>query len=267
MRRRIGGTPEDLSSRDKQIVCGLFLSKYDKSGLAYLGFESFSEAFNAIGYGLGAKPASIKNYRDELDPFFPNTRQGWHRRPLREHCKRIMERYKALSLSDLGDVIRSFLSPDQELERLPEVRDVLRRQTEEGQSSFAKRLITGKAAEAYFLANYRNMPEFTGALLKDTTQWGCGFDFKMTAKEGEYSAVEVKGLRARLGQIQFTDLEHAMADALSDRYYLVLVLNFAEQPFHSVFRNPLASTLTFERKERKEVRLSWVADVSEQKRA
>jgi len=58
-----------------------------------------------------------------------------------------------------------------------------------------------------------------------------------------------------------------MADALSDRYYLVLVLNFAEQPFHSIFRNPLASGLTFERTERKEVRISWLADVGEQKRA
>jgi hypothetical protein len=36
--------------------------------LKELSFESFVEAFNVIGYALGSKPASIKNYRDEFDP-------------------------------------------------------------------------------------------------------------------------------------------------------------------------------------------------------
>ena len=80
--------------RDRQILCGLFLSKFDKDGLGYLGFSGFTEAFNALGLGIGAKPASIKNYRDEFDPQFPNRRRGWHSRPLREHCRRILEEYK-----------------------------------------------------------------------------------------------------------------------------------------------------------------------------
>jgi len=70
-----------LHNRDKQIICGLFLSKFDKSAIKKLGFESFTEAFNTLGYSLGARPASIKNYRDELDPYFPNDRRGWHKRP------------------------------------------------------------------------------------------------------------------------------------------------------------------------------------------
>ena len=69
---------QHLSHRDRQILCGLFLSKFDQKALKYLGFEGFTEAFNTLGYSLQAKPASIKNYRDELDPSFPNGRMGWH---------------------------------------------------------------------------------------------------------------------------------------------------------------------------------------------
>jgi hypothetical protein len=42
--------------------------------LRNLGFETYSEAYNAMGYALGGKPASIKNYMQEFDPLFPNGR-------------------------------------------------------------------------------------------------------------------------------------------------------------------------------------------------
>ena len=49
--------------------------------------KSLFEFKNVIGFALGAKPASIKNYRDEFDPVFPNKRKGWHKRPMRNYCK------------------------------------------------------------------------------------------------------------------------------------------------------------------------------------
>lgn len=252
----------NLSNRDKQIICGLFLSKYDQSAVKTLGFASFAEAFNALGYGLGARPASIKNYRDELDPHFPNKRQGWHKRPLREHCKRILDSYGDLDTSQLEILIRRFLCPDEELQLQPKIKRILQKYAGGADSSFAKRLITGKAAEEYFVANYIRMPEFSGQMLTDTTNWGCGFDFKLTLpSDGMYLAVEVKGLRDRGGQVQFTTLEYEMAHALAERYFLVLVRNFSELPFHSVYRNPLRSELQFNRVEREEVRVSWVANV------
>lgn len=252
----------NLSNRDKQIICGLFFSKYDLSAVKTLGFESFAEAFNALGYGLGARPASIKNYRDELDPHFPNKRHGWHKRPLREHCKRILASYGDLGISQLEILIRGFLCPDEGLYLQPKIKRILQKYAGTAESSFAKRLITGKAAEEYFIANYTRMPEFSGHMLTDTTNWGCGFDFKMSPASDEmYSAVEVKGLRDRGGQVQFTSLEYEMAQAFAERYFLVLVRNFSERPFHSVYRDPLRSDLQFNRVEREEVRVSWVANV------
>lgn len=59
-----------IKNRDKLILCGLFLSKFDTFGLKKLGFSSFTEAFNVLGYALEAKAMNIKNYRDEFDPYF-----------------------------------------------------------------------------------------------------------------------------------------------------------------------------------------------------
>src|SRR5260221_7322940 len=100
--------PERIAAREKLILAGLYLSKYDSLGLKKLGFESFVEAFNIIGYALGSKPASIKNYRDEFDPFFPNSRKGWHKRDLREYCRHVMETYQELDLQEFSDLVRSF---------------------------------------------------------------------------------------------------------------------------------------------------------------
>jgi hypothetical protein len=62
-----------ITKREKLILTGLYLSKYDALGLKKLGFESFKEAFNVVGYAMGSQPASIKNYRDEFDPLFPKS--------------------------------------------------------------------------------------------------------------------------------------------------------------------------------------------------
>jgi hypothetical protein len=91
--------PQRIATRERLILAGLYLSKYDSLGLRKLGFESFKAAFNVIGYALASQPGSIKNYRDEFDPLFPNRRKGWHKRPTREYCLKVFEKYKSLDLN------------------------------------------------------------------------------------------------------------------------------------------------------------------------
>lgn len=105
--------PQQIAKREKHILVGLYLSKYDSLGLKELGFESFAEAFNVIGYALGAKPASIKNYRDEFDPLFPNHRKGWHKRKIREYCLRTFDEYKGLDFESFTGLIKSFFGYDE----------------------------------------------------------------------------------------------------------------------------------------------------------
>jgi hypothetical protein len=90
-----------ISARERLILAGLYLSKYDSLALQQLGFESFVEAFNVIGYAMGSRPAAIKNYRDEFDPLFPNRRKGWHKRPFATTVSRSLRNTEAWISSDL----------------------------------------------------------------------------------------------------------------------------------------------------------------------
>jgi len=98
-----------FSIRDKSILVGLYLSKFDDKALTILGFKGFNEAFNTLGYSIGSKPASIKNYRDEFDPFFPNDRKGWHKRAIGEYCKKILDDFSSLGFKTFTELIKSFV--------------------------------------------------------------------------------------------------------------------------------------------------------------
>jgi hypothetical protein len=242
----------NLSLREKAIICGMFLSKFDSKGLAALGFETFKEAFNVLGLALNVKPASIKNYRDELDPLFPNIRQGWHKRKLREHCQKVYDTFRNYDLEEMASLVSNLtgcsLTTDESEESVSE------------SETFAKRLLTGRAAENFFLANYRAEPEFTASYAIDVTQTGCGFDFRLQNDvTSSFSAVEVKGIRLEKGGISFTNKEHSVADSLGESYYLYIVKNFDEVPYAVKYCNPLRAGLEFKRLERKVIQISWSA--------
>jgi hypothetical protein len=61
------------------------------------------------------------------------------------------------------------------------------------------------------------------------------------------------------GAVLLTEKEHACASALESRFYLFVVKNFRETPFHVVHANPLAGPLSFLKKERTIVQVSWSA--------
>ena len=243
--------------REKLVLSGLYLSKFDLAGLKNLGFDSFVEAFNAIGYALGSRPASIKNYRDEFDPLFPNSRKGWHKRPTREYCREIYQRYGNLSLEDFTGLVRSFFGLGGEITPAPIG------QPDDGSSAFAQRLVTGLAAERYFESIHASLPTFRGLALENTTAFGCGYDFRLRSKpeSGDFLAVEVKGLRDQTGSIALTQKEYDVALALEERFFLFIVRNFRETPSHTIFQNPTQSNLDFRRTERVTVQISWLTSV------
>ncbi|MDR3112996.1 MAG: DUF3883 domain-containing protein [Endomicrobium sp.] len=242
-----------LSLREKSILAGLYLSKFDTEGLKELGFDNFTEAFNVIGLALDVKPASVKNYRDEFDPRFPHNRQGWHKREMRSYVKDIYNAFKELNIVKFSNLLKEIIYKDHEI-------DILIEQIEnkkDKSSSFAKRLITGQAAEKYFEDNYINIDIFKGCEIENTTKYGCGFDFKLNFLKHDFFAVEVKGLNEIKGGIIMTDKEYYAAEILNNRYFLFVVKNFKESPFHEFFQNPLNNTLKFEKSETIVKQISW----------
>jgi hypothetical protein len=248
--------PGQIGSREKQVLAGLFLSKFDTQGLAMLGFESFTEAFNVLGFGLGGRPASIKNYRDEFDPLFPNARHGWRNRQRRQYCMKLEEDYREVSMADFANLVATFVgSTDMVVENANAEQD-----GGDSSSTFAKRLITGRAAEQYFQLVHSSVEDFADCEVEDTTAYGCGYDFRLWPRTGgKFKAVEVKGMAEANGAVSLTDKEHACAAALENQFYLFVVKNFKERPFHVVHANPLAGPLSFSKKVRTVVQVSWSA--------
>jgi hypothetical protein len=202
-------TQTNTVAREKPILAGLYLSKYDLLGLKNLGFESFVEAFNVIGYALGSKPASIKNYRDEFDPLFSNRRRGWHKRRTRDYCLAVFEKYNGLDFESFTGLLKSFLGYDENLWSEVVTADTLGGPS----SSFSQRLITGLAAEQYFESIQAEVPQFKGYMRENTTRFGCGYDFRLRNEPNDerFLAVEVKGLKDRTGGLSMTPKEYDVA--------------------------------------------------------
>jgi hypothetical protein len=235
-------------------LAGLYLSKFNFDGLSYLGFDNFTEAFNVIGLAMGVQPMSVKNYRDEFDPLFPNERKGWHKRGIRKYCKDIYDNFHALNLQDFSILLKDIIYKDHDLDVLMEE---IAKSEGDKESTFAKRLITGQAAEQYFRDNFLNIDLFKEYDIKDTTKAGCGFDFKLVSKDSDnYFGVEVKGLNEIKGNIALTNKEHTVANFLKDKYFIFVVKNFKEKPMHDIYQNPLEK-LNFKRVENMIMQVNW----------
>jgi len=241
------------STRDKSILIGLYLSRFDEKALTILGFKGFNEAFNILGLSIGTKPASLKNYRDEFDPLFPNPRKGWHKRVVREYCKTFYNEYANFTFNTFTELIKSFVLPNYDIERIV-------KSEKDMSETVAKRLLTGKAAEEYFKINYTIIPIFKGFNLQDTTNLACGFDFKLSLNV-DYFCIEVKGLNSNSGSIAMTEKEYHVANKLKNKYCLFIVKNFADTPNHQYYIDPLNSKLSFKKTEKKIIQINYSAQI------
>lgn len=248
----------------KLMLAGLYLSKFDngKEGLKALGFKTLQEAYNSFALAVGGKPASVKNYMQEFDPYFPNARQGWHKREIRQTRQEIMEEFGGLTIDEFAELVRAQFAGSLDVD--PSVGKVaVAAGIKDGDTtSFARRMITGQAAENFFEDNYRKVDKFKDCTLQRTTSYGCGFDFKLTPPQSDFLAVEVKGLRTPVGQIQMTEKEFKMAQYLTSRFFLYVVTDFAHTPKPQLIENPLSTSIVFEERTIKSEQRIWVAQIS-----
>lgn len=243
-----------MEARKKAMLVGMYLSKFDREGMRLLGFRTFNEACNVMGTALAIAPGSIKNYRDEFDSALSPLRKGWRNRPMRPACKALLDVYGDKELPEFMELLKNAIYRNPEIDRVIE-------QTEAelgGDSSFARRLLTGQAAEEYFRGNYRRVHEFAPLTLQDTTGFGCGFDFRLFDDNRSYG-VEVKGLSKPSGSIVMTDREYSVAGLMRDRFFLFVVKNMAESPMYEIHRNPIGGDLVFKCTERRIA--SWTTTI------
>lgn len=225
------------------LIVAFYLSKYDVEGVKRLGYSNFSDTFRRLSEILEVKSNSIKQMREQFDPYHDNTRVGWYQRPLSRSRRDVMNQYGGLSEAALREIVLEILKTTQDGAVVDEnytkyISDTEKSTvTNESTSAYTTRGITGQTAEELFL-EYYEVGKINGfrVPIRDTRLHGTGYDFEMT--EAPYYVFEVKGLRAEKGSILFTDHEWKIAQNLKDKYFVVLFSNLDDEIKLNILQNP-----------------------------
>jgi Domain of unknown function (DUF3883) len=238
------------------LVVGYAMSRLDGVFLHRFGWSSWRKAFEDAGRAIGVRPASLKNLRDEFDPFHDNGRRGWHGRALRTSRFRIIEELKDLSDDAVLELASRLVERDHRsaAEAIRELAGVDR-----VTPNVAERLLTGRRAEEYFIEHCERIVAVPFEDLVDSRLSAAGFDFSF--KRDQRRVVEVKGIKGTRGNIQFTDREWAEAATRRGHYLLVIVGNLARTPRARVLPDPRAA-LRCESTYQTRVAVVWNAPVT-----
>ena len=93
----------------KEMLAGLFLSKFNteerKAGLERLGYDTFQDAYKGLAELVGGNPLSVRNYRDEFDPVFPNGRTGYNMRKMHPTRQAMLDAYGSMDLETMAELL------------------------------------------------------------------------------------------------------------------------------------------------------------------
>ena len=215
------------------IVVAYAMSRLDRRYLQLRGLRTWREAFTEASHAMDAPASSFKNLRDEFDPLHGNNRQGWHQRPLRPNRQRVLADLCEVSDDALLELVANILRG--QTEEIAEAMDALATSPRIAHN-VAERLLTGRLAEEYFLANCELIVSVPSTEILDPRQAACGYDFGIRSQPE--IAIETKGLRASKGEIVFTDREWAEAKLRGGSFWLVVVGDVSGEPRFRLVRDP-----------------------------
>lgn len=233
-----------IHENELAMIVAFYLSKFGDDGLERLGFSTYKQAFETIGRSLNVNPNSVKNWRDEFDPYYDNGRKGWYQRNIRPSRLKVIETFDDLSEDALRAVVLDIIQfeghqrVETELEfALKEIKklDVKGKKI---QREFIARVPTGRKAEEFFISKFHaGLTPFEGEL-QDYRDNGVGYDFEINFDRSR-SFIEIKGLSKELGGISFTDKEWKVAKENQDSYFLGLVVGIPDSPKMGFLKNPV----------------------------
>lgn len=238
------------------IIVAYAMSRFDAVFLRRFRYRSWRAAFEATGKVLGVPPASMKNLRDEFDPVHPNTRRGWHKRPLRPNRQRVLGEFCDSSDEAVIEIVQRLLEHDAVVEALVSRPLVESRSHAE---DVAERLKTGRLAEEFFLAHSERICGIAPPRIVDVRTEAKGFDFAVHGNDA--LAIEVKGMKSLRGDVLFTDYEWSQAKRRTHNYWLVVVGSIATKPQAKLIKHP-ADQLRATSSLRHATVVSWRATVA-----
>jgi hypothetical protein len=246
------------------LIVGYYLSRLDKEGYLLLGFKTFAEAIEKIQEVLRVKKNTIKNMRDEFDPYHRNNRIGW-KRELRGSRLIVLEAFQNIDDSVLLEIVKEILC-NKEFRDTEEYRNIhtlflkgvgyFKNKSSRTKSVFVLRGPTGKAAESFFLESFRNKSLAITGTIVDSRDLGCGYDFEIKNNSRSYF-IEVKGLAMAEGGVLLTNKEWQTALKYGEEYYLAVVKNLSTKPNIEMIHNP-ALNLRPKRNIYTTIQVNWI---------
>ena len=229
-------TNKRIRLETEAILLGYAMSRLDREYLTARKVSTWEQAFDEAANSLAKPPLTFKNLRDEFDPVHANPRLGWHNRTMRASRLRVLHEMKEVSDAALLELVDRILMRDEDsvveaVDALAGLNRVVH--------NVAERLLTGRRAEEYFLANSSSLIEVATEEIVDLRHSACGFDFGVQRRP-EW-AIEVKGIKERQGSLQFTDREWSEARMRNANYWVVVVGNLSAQPHVRIIRDPYHS--------------------------
>ncbi|MEZ4864066.1 MAG: DUF3883 domain-containing protein [Caldilineaceae bacterium] len=237
------------------LIIGYAMSRLDQLYLTARNCPTWQAAYREAATILAEPVQTFNNLRDEFDPIHPNPRQGWHNRPMRASRVKVVDELQDLNDDALLELVNRILARDEEsigeaIDSLAVVNRVAH--------NVAERLLTGRRAEAYFLANAQAILQIDPRQLIDLRNAACGYDFGVDGQPNW--AIEIKGVKAARGAIQFTDREWREAKVRKEDYWVVVIGNLATQPTFKIFRDPHCS-LVVQSRYRQTVTVDWISTI------
>ncbi len=125
----------------EEIVVGYAMSRLHASYYASRGLESWNLAYAEAALALDRPEMTLKNLRDEFDPYHGNPRKGWRGRLLRLDRQRVLDDLRGVSDDALLELVNRILVRDED--SVVEAIDSLAR-VESVAANVAERLLTGR---------------------------------------------------------------------------------------------------------------------------
>lgn len=223
-----------MKNKEQAIVVSYYLSRFNDEAVNNLGYKTWKDAFDDLSDKLQINKHTIKNWRDEFDPFHGH-RAGWHQRQPRKTISNIISQFEQLEEFDIRQIAVEIINGNKI--DLPEINNSENEVITN--PIFILRGPTGKKAEQFFIEYHRlnNLP-VAGELI-DSRDLGCGYDFEIKSKSYQHF-IEVKGLASNIGGLLFTNKEWETAKRERSRYTVCIVSNINDSPEISFINDPFS---------------------------
>ena len=219
---------------EQAIIISYYLSRFNNEAVNNLGYQTWKDAFEDLSEKLQINKHTIKNWRDEFDPFHGH-RAGWHQREARKTISNIISQFELLEEHDIRHIVDEIINGN--IIDLPKIDSS---ETEFiANPIFILRGPTGKKAEQIFVDFHRNNNSPRAGELIDTRDLGCGYDFEIKSESNQHF-IEVKGLASNIGGLLFTNKEWETAKRERAKYTVCLVSNINESPEISFINDPFS---------------------------